>query len=93
MTASLNEIARQRLRQQRPLSIGLAIALIVLVGIPFGLSYFARWIDPFLYNGVIGVCLIGMVVWCVLAAIGHSARHGILDEHERTLTDGDPTIR
>ena len=92
MTGSLGEEARQRLRKQRPLSIGLAIALIVLIGVPGVLSYFATWIDPFVYNGVIGICLIGMVLWCVAAAIGQSSRHRVLDEHERMLANADPKV-
>lgn len=93
MAASLSELASQRLRKQRSLSIALAIALIGLVGVPFGLSYFSEWIDPVLYNGVIGVCMIGMVFWSVAAALGHSARHSILDEHEWALAESDPADR
>ena len=93
MTGSLGEEARQRLRKQRPLSIGLAIALFVLIGVPVILSYFATWIDPFVHNGVIGMCLVGMVVWCVAAVIGHSARHRVLDEHERKLANAEPKVR
>lgn len=93
MTGSLGEEARQRLRKQRPLSIGLAIALIMLIGIPVSLSFFTTWIDPLVYNGVIGICLTGMVVWCVVVAIGHSARHRVLDEHERMLANADPEVR
>jgi hypothetical protein len=93
MTGSLGEIARQRLRKQRPMSIGLAIALIGLIAVPGGLFFFARWIDPVFYNGVIGFCLIGMFLWCVAAAIGHSARHRVLDEHERTLENAYAKVR
>lgn len=93
MTGSLSEEARQRLRKQRPLSIGLAIALVVLIGLPIILVYFATWIDPFVYNGVIGICLVGMLVWCVAAVIGHSARHRVLDEHQRMLAPPNPKVR
>lgn len=93
MTASLDEVARQRLRNQKPLSIGLAVALILLMCVPLIMSFFAVWLDAVLYNGVIGICLIGMVAWCVAAAIGHSARHTVLDEHERALAEARFKVR
>lgn len=92
LTSSLSEAARQSLRKQRPLSIALAVTLILLIVFPFVLSFFASWLDPLFYNGVIGLCLIGMVVWSVVAAFGHSARHAVLDEHERTFANGDPEV-
>jgi hypothetical protein len=93
MSASLDEAVRLRLRKQKPLSIALAVALILLVCGPVVLSFFATWVEPGLYNGMIGVCLTGMVVWCIAAAIGHSARHSVLDEHERTVGEARPKVR
>lgn len=89
LTGPLGDLAQQRLRKHRPLSIVLTVALIVLTGFPFALSFFARSIDALFYNGVIGLCLIGMVVWSIAAAIGHTARHTVLDEHERALVNAD----
>jgi len=63
------------------------------MAVPTVLSIFAAWIAPVFYNGVIGLCLIGMFICCFAAAIGHSARHRVLDEHERMLANTDPGVR
>lgn len=89
----LDEFECQRLRRQRPFSIALVFILISLVGIPFALSFFAPLIKPIIYNGVIGACMVGLVVCCVAGAFGHAARHKILDEHERKAADAGPEFR
>ena len=92
LTPSLDGASRRRLREQRPLSIILVLVLFVLIPVPFSLTFFVTRISPMIYNGVIGACFLGIIIWCVTAAIGHSARHRILDEHEQALVTGDRPI-
>ena len=63
------------------------------MAVPTVLSIFAAWIAPVFYNGVVSRCQIGMFIWCFAEAIGHSARHKVLDEHERMLANADPGVR
>ena len=85
LAQSLSDETRDRLRKQKPLSVFLAIALFGLIGVPVALSFLAAWLDPLLYNATLASCLVGMAIWSVVSAFGHSTRHKILDEREQRI--------